>query len=369
MGIQIFSSVGRGGVNAPSDVIAIGGALVGVGIDNGGVFGAPLSLDALGDAIANFQSVQGISSNPDGRVDPGGGTLRRFNAILFPDEVGITALDPAGSATSVSATTWAPDPVSLSSEFIFQWITATGSGQIRYFQLAEAVVPRWFGVLVPDSGADYDTVQIFFHPTPAQAGYNDAEYPALGSFRNIFHYLSDNMGSQFCASGTRRILVMPLMTQASASDCGVFPQRWAEILGCILGRLSIGVDEGAPFQRVSSVVVSSFSSGITYSHNFRARANLGSRLAGVIDFDGVISSYSQLSQALTGPAGQVVKFQQSQATPASIAGLAGQNIFAVPRPRWGGPWADAFDPNPQTALLQVHGTIPQTMMQLAAGAL
>ena len=99
MGIQIFSSVGRGGINAPSDVIAIGGALVGVGIDNGGVFGAPLSLDALGDAIANFQSVQGISSNPDGRVDPGGGTLRRFNAILFPDEVGITALDPAGSAT------------------------------------------------------------------------------------------------------------------------------------------------------------------------------------------------------------------------------------------------------------------------------
>lgn len=159
---------------------------------------------------------------------------------------------------------------------------------------------------------------------------------------------------------------MPLMTQASASDCGVFPQRWADIVGCILGRLSIGVDEGAPFQRVSSVVVSSFSSGITYSHNFRARANLGSRLAGVIDFDGVISSYSRFSQALTGPAGHVVKFQQSQATPASIPGLAAQNVFAVPRPRWGGPWANAFDPNPQTALLQVHGTIPQTMMQLAA---
>src|SRR6476620_3718535 len=98
MGIQIFSSVGRGGVNVPSDVVAIGGALVGVGIDNGGVFGPPLSVDALGDAIAYFQGVQGLSS--DGRVDMGGGTLRRINAILFPDEVGITALDPAGLATS-----------------------------------------------------------------------------------------------------------------------------------------------------------------------------------------------------------------------------------------------------------------------------
>jgi hypothetical protein len=86
----------------------------------------------------------------------------------------------------------------------------------------------------------------------------------------------------------------------------------------------------------------------------------------VIDFDGVISSYSELSQSVVGPAGHVVKFQQSQATPASVPGLAAQKIFPVPRPRWGGPWAKSFNPDPKTALLEVHGTIPQTMMRLAA---
>ena len=87
MGIQIAGCVGRGAANAPPDVVAIGGALVAVGVDNGGIFGVPLGLGALGDAIANFQSVQGLSSSPDGRVDPGGNSLRRINAILFPDEV------------------------------------------------------------------------------------------------------------------------------------------------------------------------------------------------------------------------------------------------------------------------------------------
>lgn len=59
-----------------------------------------------------------------------------------------------------------------------------------------------------------------------------------------------------------------------------------------------------------------------------------------------------------------MKAQQSAA--ANIPALAAQNIFPLPRQRWGGPWAAAFDPNPQTALLQVHATIPQTMMKIAA---
>lgn len=117
---------------------------------------------------------------------------------------------------------------------------------------------------------------------------------------------------------------------------------------------------------MTDVVVSSFSSGITYSHEFRKRANLGSRLAGVIDFDGVISTYSALSQALTGPAGRVVKVQQSTVSAGTVPSLAAANVFAVPLPRWGGPWDGVFDPNPGTALLQIHGVIPQTMMHVAA---
>jgi hypothetical protein len=368
MAITIGGSVGRGGANALPDVVTVGNALVGVGVDNGGIFGAPLGLDWLGDAIAHFQGVQGLMATPDGRIDPGGSTLRRINAILFPDEVGVRRLvDVAGLATTVgSAPVWAPDHHSLVTDFVFQWVGVAGRGSIHYFQFDATVVPRWLGVLVPEGTTEFDRVHLFFHPTPAQAGYVDAEYHSLGRWRGIFHYLSDDMGVQFCAAQAGRVLVMPLFTQGSSGDCGVFPQRWPEVLGCILGRISHGVDSGAPFQRVTDVVVSSFSSGITYSHEFRSRANLAGRLAGVIDFDGVISTYSALSQSLTGPAGRVVKVQQSAATTATVPALAAANVFPVPQPRWGGPWAGIFDPNPGTAVLQIHGVIPKTMMHVAA---
>jgi hypothetical protein len=365
MGLSITDSVGQGGANSLVDVATIGGALVGVGVDNGGIFAPPLSLDGLGQAIAAFQGTQGLMAQPDGRVDPGGATLRRLNAILFPDEIGISTLD-VGLPVSVDKNTWTPDEASLATEFVFGWTSAAGRGTIGYFQLSSAVVPRWFGVLVPEGISSFEDVHIFFHPTPAQAGHSDADYQALGSFKDIWHYLTDDMAAQFCAASTGRVLIMPLMTQQSSVDCGSFPQRWPEIAGCILGRLSVGLDEGAPFQRVRSVVVSSFSSGITYSHNFRQRANLGSRLAGVIDFDGTISSASGLSAAISGPTGRVVRAQQSAATPQSVPALAAQNIFPLQQPRWGGPWAGVFDPDPGTALLQIHGTIPQTMMLVAA---
>jgi len=80
VGIQIGASVGRNGINAPTDVVAIGGALVGIGVDSGGVFAPPLSIEGLAEAITLFQSVQGLLAQPDGRIDPNGNSLRRLNA-------------------------------------------------------------------------------------------------------------------------------------------------------------------------------------------------------------------------------------------------------------------------------------------------
>lgn len=366
MGIVLGGSVGANGTNAPVDVAAVGGALVGIGPQNGGVFGPPLSLDALADAIRQFQSAQGMGA-PDGKVDPGGNTLRRLNAILFPDEVGISELTGVGGlVTSVNTTVWAPQEDSLVRDLIFDWEPITGVGTMFYFQLAEQTVPRWFGVLVPDGTTEFDRVHIFFHPTPAQAGYQDAVYHTPGAFTGIFHYLSESFGTLFCAANSGRILVMPLMTQASAADCGTFPARWANYLGVILGRLATGAVAGAPFQPISSVVLSSFSSGIVYSHQFRARTNLGSRLAAVVDFDGMFSTYANLSQQVTNPGGLVIKAQQSTATAQNVPVLAAQNVFPVPRPRWAGPWANSFDPNPQAAALQVHAVVAQTMIKIAA---
>jgi hypothetical protein len=51
------------------------------------------------------------------------------------------------------------------------------------FAIEENVVPNWFGVAVPDGVTDFSNANIFFHPTPRQAGYNDADYSTKGGKR------------------------------------------------------------------------------------------------------------------------------------------------------------------------------------------
>jgi hypothetical protein len=34
--------------------------------------------------------------------------------------------------------------------------------------LGQAVVPKWFGVLVPEGVSSFDNIHLFFHPTLAQ---------------------------------------------------------------------------------------------------------------------------------------------------------------------------------------------------------
>lgn len=373
--VFIEKSVGRDGKNLVADVVKIGAALVAVGPDHGGIFVPPLTVEGLGQAIELFQRVQHLPKQ-DGRVDPGGSTLRRINKILNPGPIppatsGTGNIRPmtntSGLAPAVDQTTWTPIEASLVSEMVFQWTGVTGKGKISYFELDENVVPRWFGVLAADGESSFDKAHIFFHPTPAQAGYNDPQYQGLGKWANIFHYLSDKMGSQFCAAGTGRVMVMPLMTQGTSGSCGIFPQRWESIISRIFGMLKSGdMSPSAPPASISSVVVSSFSSGITYSHYFRSRANLGARLAGVIDFDGGFSSYKHLSASITTPAGRVVRMQQMPSTQKMLGVLASQNTFPLARPRWGGPLANLFSKNERQALFQIHGAIPQTMMFIAA---
>jgi hypothetical protein len=364
--IVIDKSVGRGGVNQPVDVAAITAALVAVGVDRGGVLFPPLTIADLGDAIEAFQTFQTLPYI-DGRVDPGGSTIGRINEILNPAPPVVPGkVRPlqagAGMATAVNDTVWSPVEASLVSDYVFNWEGVTGQGTITYFQLDEQVVPRWFGALVPSGTTEFDKLHIFFHPTPGQAGYVDSQYHGLGNWTNIFHYLSDDMGVQFCSAAAGRVLIMPLMTQSAAPNCGIFPQRWEDIAGQILGMLKTGDFSGAaPPVAVSSVVVSSFSSGITYSHHFRSNANLGARLSGIIDFDGLFSTYNQLSAALTGPAGHVIRMQQMFATPQMISGLAAQNIFPLSPPRW-----SPNGPYPGLDAYLTHGKIPQVSMAIAA---
>ena len=104
----------------------------------------------------------------------------------------------------------------------------------------------------------------------------------------------------FCAASTGRAMIMPLMTTGAAGSCGVFPQRWEAIINQISALLGSE-------STVKNVVVSSFSSGTSYSHQFRQRAGLSGRLIGVIDLDGIIPSFGSFSSAINGPAGGVAR--------------------------------------------------------------
>jgi hypothetical protein len=76
-GKTIGAAVGRGGANVPSDVNTVKFLLNNVPQSQGGPF-SPLStgtsLDSLAEAIEGFQDLQ--FGQADGRVDPGGRTIR-----------------------------------------------------------------------------------------------------------------------------------------------------------------------------------------------------------------------------------------------------------------------------------------------------
>lgn len=372
--IAIRQSVGRNGRNILDDVAIIGAALVAVGPDNGGIYGVPLSIGGLAEAIEGFQRFHALPSR-DGKVDPGGATLRKLNQILDPlpgpspgplpppTPSGTGAVRPLSQpnslATSVSRRVYAPEEISLVNDPVFLWTTVEGGGRIAYFEIDAPVVPRWFGVVVPNGTTDFSNIHIFFHPTPGQAGYDDGKYQGFSGWEGIFHYMTDDFAVQFCAAKSGRVLIMPVLPNSAASSVGMFPARWREICEQILGQVS-GRGDRVP---ITSVVVSSFSSGISFSHNFRKQAAFGGQLKAVIDFDGSFSTYRSYSAALGGKA---IRFTQGGAGASQLPTLAVNNVFPVPKPRWGGPYEGLFAKDPKTASMQIHGAIPQKMMLIGA---
>lgn len=378
--IAIGKSVGRKGTNLAPDVARIGTALVAVGPDDGGIFAVPLSIDGLSSAIEGFQRTQKLPSH-DGRVDPAGKTLARLNALLNPGMAppapAIPVITGTGrirrmatppAPTTVEGLCWTPDEGSLTSQKVFKWSSVAGKGRIEYFELDADVTPNWFGVIIPDGVKSTEHVHIFFHPTPAQAHLDDRNYKSKAGWQAIFHYMTDPMAKGFCAAATGQILIMPVMTQASTGTCGILPAQWESICGQILALVAAGPDvQTAEPAKVSSVVVSSFSAGIVYSATFRSRAGLGSRLKGVVDFDGITSSYNQHSIALPlGGGFPVVRMQQTDAPENRLPALASQNLFPLARPRWGDPFDKTLPKDPRAVVKAIHGYIPHTMMFLAA---
>lgn len=384
--ISIDDSVGDGGTNLPQDVVTIAAALVAVGPSRGGVAVPPTSLAALGKAIKAFQTRQVLQVR-DGKVDKVGNTIRRLNLLLGspapqpgpkPSPPGNTGqirpiADIGTLKREIKQTSWSPNQASLRSELLFQWTGVAGAGRLFYFELDEKVVPRWFGVLVPSGEVDFSKVHLFCHPLPGQAGYDDARYHVPGSFFGIFRYLGGDridLAVQFCAAQTGRVMIMPLFTNQVSATCGILPARWENLFGRLLSMAKNGGADGdSDPVSITDVLVSSFSNGISYSHAFRTKAGLRERLAGVIDFDGGISTSGHLSAQIVTPPGRIVRMQQMFAVEKTLGDLATRGIYPLPESRWrstSSPFRTTISKEPRAALLQVHPLIAQHMMFTAA---
>jgi hypothetical protein len=256
-----------------------------------------------------------------------------------------------------TARVWVVDATSVPPPGRLRFVPANVETTTLLFQISSPVVPNWFGVAVPSGIKDFSSANLFFHPLPGQAGYVDADYAGkTGKWPELFYYLA-TLGQQVDVAQRDQVVIMPFLTSAVAGTTGIFPETWQSLVPQILGgtRAAITGSTDGSTVAVSSVVVSSFSAGISYSNGFRTRATgLSGLLREVWDLDGSLSpQYGYLSQALwSTSAYKVIKYDQAPSND--------QTSFHVPLARW----ADC--PNHPANFLQVHGLIRDYMFLHAA---
>lgn len=215
------------------------------------------------------------------------------------------------------------------------------------------VVPNWVGVAIPDTAVDFTRAHLHFHPMPAQGGYKDTDYPTKsGKWPELFYYM-ERFGHQLDGAKRNQVVIMPFLTNA-ATDTGVFAENWHDIVTNVLNQARYAqLADGKPVSPLQ-VVVSSYSVGIVYSNAFRnTAAGLKPLMNEVWDFDGLLSSASNLSQNLkTTSDYRVTKYQQQDPTDAAS--------FYLPKARW------VNAPEPPVGTLDVHHAIRDFMFHHGA---
>jgi len=242
-----------------------------------------------------------------------------------------------------SISDWMIDPASVAGSDPLAFLQGTMQSTAMLFAIDAPVVPNWFGVSVPSGITSFTDPVLFFHPTPAQAGYVDADYAAkTGKWPELFHYM-DKLAWQVDPAQKDRVVVMPFLTSAAATDTGILPGAWQGLLVQLLTatRAAMGADDGSPLT-MTSLAVASYSAGIVYSDTFRRKATgLSPLMREIWDLDGSFSTNAALSLKLRSTdATRVTQYDQH-------AGPGGPS-FHVPIPRW-----SAF-PAAVTTGIEVH---------------
>ena len=273
-----------------------------------------------------------------------------------------TALDPVDGVHQGTGLQrerdWVIDPTSVAGSEPLRFVSADVQASTMLFQIDAPVVPNWFGVAVPSGITSFTDPVLFFHPTPAQAGYVDADYAGkTGKWPELFYYM-DRLGYQLDSAHKDRVVIMPFLTEAATTDTGILPGAWQGIVTQILTgvRAAMNADDGSPLA-ITSLAVASFSAGIVYSDAFRRRAtDLGPLMREIWDLDGTFATNAALSAKLESTASVAC----DQVRPGRRR--RGTSIH-VPIPRW-----SAFPAARDQRRARSTGSWPATSSRTRAGS-
>jgi len=211
------------------------------------------------------------------------------------------------------------------------------------------VVPNWFGVALPDGPLDlaFDVhVIIYFHPTPAQATYNDNDYfnpnkdpndpSANADWKQLFGYI-DRLGGQMAAANeygatVNRLVIFPFLTQAPYT---LATSQWGNVIHDILQDINNNPNLlPGVCTRPKNVIVASLSDGSVYLNRFldesqqddeNGNPSIFSRIVEVWDFDSEISR----PQTLVDPHGKQLRaYWQNAGAP------SGADFVQLPPSSW-----------------------------------
>jgi hypothetical protein len=105
---------------------------------------------------------------------------------------------------------------------------------VMSLEIATSEAPNWFGVSFRHGINAFDTVNIFCHPHPGNAGMNDGDYATRsGEWRKLFRY-AEILGRQMDIAKSNHITIIPFFSNASYGTSGIFGPNWKDIVEQIL---------------------------------------------------------------------------------------------------------------------------------------
>lgn len=215
--------------------------------------------------------------------------------------------------------------------------------------------PTYYTVAFRANIADFKTVNLFFHPSPGNAGMTDQSYTGLGGkWGGLFRY-GQYFGVQFAGAKANIVFVMPMIPNALYGTLGRLKLDWKDVLNGVLAAAQRAKSGEEPEKEIpaghlvksnalENVILSGFSRGRAPMTTMRGAPGLSALLRGIWDFDGVGGAAVHAI-----PDGKAFAYDQG----------AGSFGFHVPRPRW-------KDFPGYTSTMAVHGHIPQRLAFHAA---